>query len=148
MWTIIAAVATCSVGLHILLLHAYSVKKLWECIRYGDWFEAILPFGSMGGCLLADYIALKQIVPKAASDGLAGAMKAIINLGTQAISLFNKFLADLMANIIFIGFIPGGKSGLIIGVTLSVALNVIYFWLFSDWIKEIISSRSSKKRIA
>ncbi len=144
MWIILACVATCSVGLHVLLLHVFSVRKSWECIRYGDWFEAILPIGAAGGCLLADYFAFKQIVPGFASDGWAGAMKAIINLGPKAIGFFNEFLADIMANIIFVGFIPGGKIGFVIGTTVSLALNVLVLWLAADWLKEIVRSRGSR----
>ena len=114
---------------------------MWWSIRYGDWDDAILPFGCACGCLLADYFALRQIIPGFISDRWIGVLKAIIDIGPKAIGLVNEFLAELMADIIFIGFVPGGKVGFIIGTAFSLGINLYLFWLAADWLKEVVNSR-------
>lgn len=132
---------------HIVVLHIVSVKKLWESFRYSDRFETILAIGSFGGCLFVDYVTLMQIIAGYESARWAGAINSIIDLGPQAIGLFNVFLADLMASFIVIGYVPGGKVGFLIGLVFSLALNVFFLWLTLDWLKEIAASlRNSYKK--
>jgi len=145
MWSVLFGITTWSIGLNILFVQIYAGKKLWESIRDRDWLKAILAFGGTAGCLLAYHFAFKKIILGFASYGWAGAIKATITIGPEAIGLFNKFLAALMATIIGVGFIPGGKIGFFIGAILSICLNVINFWLAADWLKAIVVSPRSKK---
>jgi len=136
MWMILAIIATCSVGLHVVLFHYSSITMLRKYVSEREWFETSVTVVAMGACIWVDLFALKRVIRGYNAEGLAGIVLAIVNLGPKAIGLFNEFLVDLMADIFVIGYLPGGRIGFVIGTSLSILLNAVIIYFISGWFKD------------
>ena len=128
MWAILGVAATCSLGLNFLALHVLSLSELKKWFRYKDWSEALFPVGGTACCLLLDFLVLRDVVPAHATNGWAGVAYALLSQGPKGIALVNEFASGLMASVIMIGYIPGGRAGFLIGLSLSLLLNIFIFW--------------------
>ena len=164
MWTVFVLVGAVSVVTHLVLLNimllpqqAANLKSIASSMRARsarrarlkrtgiDWLsglELAIPILVVLGCILMDYVVLSAFVKSYRASGsfLVAALEAAPHL----FELINEFLADLMAEVIFVGFIPGGRAGIIIGGLASFALNVLEVILLVSWIRK---GRQSRKYV-
>ncbi len=114
-------------------------------MRYRDW-EELMWLGGAVVCFFVDYHVVRNLGAGFQSSGWSGLAHSIVDLGPKAISLANGFIAEMIASVIVIGFMPGGRVGFVIGTTISLAVNGLEVWLGIDWIKDRLARQKRPRK--
>jgi|SRR5882672_4255126 len=138
MWAALTVIGTLSIGIHIVLATLFAFQNAASLGRGSDWSDSfkLLAVVAFDGVVLYEFVSNYRRTHDV--------MMATLAVAPQIFEFFNELLAEAMAEFMYIGFVPGGKTGIVIGTAISVVINVFEVFLLREWLRDRRKAKSPK----